>query len=134
MIIGKLVEVSGRTTQLENGLAEWSYEHDAAVASSTITVSDESGGTVFTTAGKTAAGPHGFVWDGKDAGGNTLPDGAYTVRVTALDSAGDTTTVAVKTFGRVTAIESDAGAIFLNVGGKLIPLATVFSVKEAKTG
>ncbi len=132
--IGKLVEVDGSTTKLENGQAEWSYTHDETVRSSTITVTDEAGAVVFTTPGKTAAGSHGFVWDGRDASGKTLPDAPYSVRVTALDSEGEPTSVATKTFGRVTAVESEAGDILLSVGGSLIPLANVFSVKEAKTG
>ena len=72
-------------------------------------MTDEAGAIVFTTAGKNTAGTHSFVWDGKDADGNTLPDAPYSVRVTALDAEGESTSVATKTFGRVTAVESEAG-------------------------
>jgi len=36
--------------------------------------------------GERAAGSHDFVWDGKDADGNQLPDGVYTIQVNGVDS------------------------------------------------
>lgn len=36
------------------------------------------------------AGLNSLVWDGKDDQGNVVPDGTYTVKITAMDSAGNT--------------------------------------------
>ena len=42
-------------------------------------------------------GGYGVAWDGKDAAGATVPDGIYTIRVSATSGAGDSTPITTET-------------------------------------
>ena len=133
-LIGKDVRAVSNDAQLSNGKAQWVYKLDLAASDVKVEVLNSKGAVVHAEAASdNAAGDHSFSWNGKDMNGNSMPDGSYTLRVTAKDSTG--TTVASTTFveGRVTGVEQLDGATFITVNGGKVPWNTVTNVKEAAT-
>lgn len=78
-----------------------------------------------------AAGEHQFSWDGKDDAGVTVPDGDYTVAVTAKDGTG--AAVAAKTWlrGHVDGVRFSDGVAYVVVGDMEFTLADVIEIREA---
>jgi flagellar basal-body rod modification protein FlgD len=65
------------------------------------------------------------VWDGKDATGNALPAGAYSIEVTAFDAAGKSVAASTRTRGVVTGVSLAGGEMLLEIGGIKIQLSAV---------
>jgi len=126
--IGKAIEAPGSTSVLNKGSARWSYQLGAEAQATTIKVLDSSGKTVFQTIGQTGLGRHDFEWNGNDAFGNPLPDGPYTLAVSAADSqntAIDTTTNLIAT---AQAVLTEDGVNKVDVGGFTVPLSSIVAV------
>ena len=129
--LGKTVGAPGDLALLTEGHAEWSYTLAANAASTAITIFNEAGETVFSGAGETAAGEHGFVWDGLDNTGALQPDGAYRIEISADDADGNAIAMTIWMSGEVTAMEMVDGLPMLVVGSMLLPLSEVTTVKKS---
>ncbi|MBI1203231.1 MAG: flagellar biosynthesis protein FlgD [Rhodopseudomonas sp.] len=128
--IGQTVEAKGDTTTLQNGSASWGYSLSSEAASTTITVSDQDGNTVWTGSGETSSGSHTFTWDGTTSSGGTAPDGDYTVSVAATNASGTSVLDYTTVIGKVTGIDNTSGTTQLVVGDTTVPLANVINVKS----
>lgn len=115
--IGKVAQVLGDVMPLEGGKAKATYTLDKNVESVIVTVKDMNGKVVYSEQGKITAGTHDFAWDGKDADGNQLEDGAYQIEVTAKVGSGETPAEVMTTvFGRVTGVASDSNGVYVGLG------------------
>ena len=134
--IGSVVEAAGAFGSLENEKAEFSYTLDEGAQSTLLVVQDEIGNVVYSTTGNNTTGKHNFVWNGADANGNQLPDGAYQISANARDADGVATSLATTAYGRVTGVESSAVGTLLTFGSVKIPVGSVLSIREpdATTG
>ena len=132
--IGKTIEAPGATTALANGKAEWSYTVHGQASKTTVKVLNDKGIAVFSTPGSIATGTHSFAWDGKDAAGNPLPEGAYTLSVQSLGQDGGDVDISIKLLGRVTGVQSEAGETPLTIGETAIALKDILSVRESPSG
>lgn len=103
--IGKTVTLTDGEGALSSGACNWVYTLGADAASTTLTVTDSSGNTVYTTSGDTSSGAHTFDWGGKTSGGSTKSDGTYTLTVTAKDASGNTVSSAVGYIGTVAGVD-----------------------------
>lgn len=128
--LGKTVAIKGNDTLLTDGFAEWGYALAGAAASTTISVVDGNGKTVFTTPGEIASGSHNFVWNGVDNNNVPQPEGIYSIVVAAKGGDGNPVTVTTALGGQVSAIETVSGEQMLVVGGKLIPIGEIIAVRE----
>ncbi len=128
--IGKQVEASGNKMPLENSVALANYSLSARSDSTTITVTDASGKSVFHTSGGTDAGRHTFNWDGRDSLGFQLPDGVYTITVSALDDNGEPIDVAHSVTGTVTGVSNDNGIAVLSLGDAEYDVDDVIAVRD----
>jgi flagellar basal-body rod modification protein FlgD len=126
--LGKSVTITNGDAALQNGAADWSYSLDTDAASTTLTVTDSSGNEVYTTSGETASGQHDFSWDGEDADGNQLPDGAYTLTVNATASDGSAVTSAVASTGVVDEVNMTGTTPLLMIGPMGVPISSVSAV------
>ncbi len=126
--IGKTVEATGDTTALAGGTARFGYSLAGAAAATDLAVLDPSGHVVYATKGEITQGDHSFTWNGQDMNGNTLPDGAYTLRVIAQDAAGNPVSTTTSVFGTVTGVANDETGLSLEVGSTKIPVANVTGV------
>ena len=128
--LGTTIEATGQQINLENGQAEFTYSMGGAANAGTIIIRNEAGLTVYSTDAKAEFGKHNFVWDGKSTGGEPMPDGTYTINVTATDRAGDILDVQQTVFGRVTGAGVENGAVTMYMGDVAVTMADVLAVKE----
>lgn len=128
--LGKTVEGTSDSFNLDNGSATFSYELLGKASTNTLVITDASGKSVFSTKGQTTEGRYEFTWDGKDDLGNQLPDGQYSINVAAQDAAGGAVDYKTTVFGRVTSAGADQGEVTLHMGDVSLPLGMVLSIVE----
>ena len=127
--LGNEVEVISPVTVLTNGEARFAYTLPKGAVKTSIAILDESGSVVRTFDGETAAGRHDVTWDGTNDQGVTLPDGAYTIAVSAANEE-DTplTDLTVYSRGVADGIVTEDGITYLRVGNVNVPLDRVVAV------
>jgi flagellar basal-body rod modification protein FlgD len=125
--VGLDVTADGATQNLTNGSASWTL-NPARAAKATVTIKDENGAVVATKAATLQAGAQAFSWDGKNAQGATVPDGSYTISVSAQDASGQGVAVSTEISGTVTAVDVSGSAPVLTVGSASVPLSTVKTI------
>jgi len=128
--IGKTVEVSGSEMPLENSAATAYYEISSKADSTTISVTDSSGKSVYFTEGELDAGRHTFTWNGKDTLGFQQDDDIYTITVSSLDKDGEPIDVAHSVMGTVTGVSNDDGSAVLSLGKADYAVEDVLAVRE----
>lgn len=121
--LGKSVVMTNGTGALTNSSADWTYGLNAAASSSTLTVTDSSGNVVYSGTGQTTAGTHDFTWNGQDNNGKQLPDGTYTLAVSATAADGSAVTTSIASKAVVTGIDMTGTSPQLVIGSSEIPLA-----------
>ena len=95
--IGKEVETNGNVSTLnyaknggEEGTAKFNYTLPSGVASTTVTIKNAAGQTVFTGSGTVLAGQNALTWDGTSSiTKKQVPAGDYTMEVVAKNAAGE---------------------------------------------
>jgi len=133
--LGTRIEASGDITTLEGGLAEWNFELTENMRSVAVEIFDEGGDTVFQTNAAvddsvgTNAGIQKFVWDGRDASGQTLPDGEYRISIEAANLTDKSITVGTTVVGTVTGLQTVDDSMVLFIGSLAVPLKDVLSVQ-----
>jgi len=124
--IGKTVVATGDTEQVSSGgTGTWKYDLGTTSKSTTLTITNSSGTTVWSGTGDTASGSHTLSWDGKDSSGSTVSTGDYTLTVNALDSSGNAVTSTTSIVGAVTGVDSSSGSTVLTVGDVDVALSKV---------
>ena len=126
--LGKNVSVTNGMASLTQGSAGWTYNLASTAVQATMTVTNAAGKTVYTGNAETTAGNHSFTWDGKDNYGNQLSDGAYTLKVSAVDSAGNAVTTAIASAGTVTQIDLTGTTPQLIIGNMEVGLSDIAAV------
>jgi flagellar basal-body rod modification protein FlgD len=131
-LIGKEVRAVSDGAALKNDQAKWTYKLDSAADELKLEVIDSNNKTVFVTSpdGK-AAGDHDFTWDGKDANGHKLPEGAYTLKVTAKDSADKAIASTTYVQGMVTGVEQADGQTLITINGTKVPWEQITTIAQA---
>ena len=128
--LGKNVVITNGDAALSNGAATWTYGLNSSAASTTLTVTDSKGNTVYSGNGETAAGAHTFNWDGKDNSGNQLADGTYTLTASATDQNGKSVTTTVASSGTVTGVDMSGTTPQLVIGSMEVPLSSATLVSN----
>jgi flagellar basal-body rod modification protein FlgD len=136
-LIGKDVLLDTSTVSVKGGDGSDFLVDLDADAKLTVTVTNADGETVrtLTISGEDelplAAGEHEFTWDGKDDAGDTVPDGDYTIAVTAADATGATVPASTWLRGRVAGVRFADGMAYVIVGDMEFNLADVIEIREA---
>ncbi|MBT3359237.1 MAG: flagellar hook assembly protein FlgD [Rhodospirillales bacterium] len=129
--LGTTIESTGDTFMVEDGTAEFSYSLlDTNAYETLITINDADGKAVIALPGETEVGYHGFQWDGIDANGQQVPDGLYSVNVSAVDPFGNFIDVSQTVTGRVTGAGNESGDIVLYTGEVAVPMTAILNVNE----
>jgi flagellar basal-body rod modification protein FlgD len=125
--LGATVAVSGKTAELANGTANWSYSVNQP-ATANISISNASGQVVYTTSQSVQPGAQTFTWNGVDRQGTTWPSGAYTISVSAVGANNQNVPVTTGVQGVVSGVDVSKSPPTLTVAGKSYALSQVTQV------
>ena len=133
-LIGQSVLVEDSIAHLKtDGSVEGRFELSASTGSIKMDIMDSSGRLVREIEmGEKAAGRHDFSWDGKNASGDQLPAGQYTIEITA--QSGDTReAVSVLLSREVDSVEfGNDGIVQLNTdNGETILLDQIKQIRQS---
>jgi flagellar basal-body rod modification protein FlgD len=126
-MIGKPVTATSTQLSLQNSTAEINFNTKTAEPVG-IAVYNSSGAQVQTAALTSTAGANSWTWNGQNASGTTMPDGAYTVTVNAIGTNGSTSAVPFTVTGTATSVQNNAGTVEVQMGGLTLPFSAVTSV------
>lgn len=129
--IGKQIETDGDKGVLQNGIANFVYDLERNADSVTVEITDSGGRVVLSGDGTKFAGRNEVHWDGTNSEGEQMPDGTYTIKVTAKDADGGDIKVTTSTVGVVSSIDSKGGETLLSIGDVSVGLDKVKSVRQA---
>lgn len=130
--LGKTATVSSTVAHLTDGEATWNYELPREAVTATLKVADSTGRIVYTTTGEVTAGQHSFTWDGESTTGVSMPEGDYTLSVTATDTAGATMNPTITIKGRVTSIDFSGASPLLTIGGTQVGLGSIIALETTE--
>lgn len=126
-MIGKQVTVTSDHVPLQGGRGMVQFTTPAARPVQ-IGIFTESGRKLTDVSVSAQKGVNNWVWDGKDATGKQLPDGAYKLAVIGTDASGKATAVPFNVVGTATGVESENNAVRLKLGGLSANFNSVRSV------
>jgi flagellar basal-body rod modification protein FlgD len=125
--LGTTVSVNGTTAQLVNGQAVWNYSV-ASPATATVTVSNSAGQTVYSQTGTIQPGQQQYTWNGVGTNGQTYPNGAYTIAITATNASGQAVAVSTNVTGQVSAVNLTQNPPVLTVNGQSFTISQIQNV------
>lgn len=129
--LGKEVQAESATMPLQDGAAKFTYTLSKDASDSLIVIKDSTGAVVKTMAGQKSAGTYHMSWDGKNAYGEQLDDGAYTLEIQAKDTDGKSMeNIYTTTFGKVTAVANDGDDVLIAAGPVLYGMSYIVSVRD----
>lgn len=124
-LIGKGVLVPGTKVSLGSNSSDPSVKQAtpfgvdviSPAAKVVVTIMDSSGKAVRQIdLGALPEGVQSVSWDGKGDGGVTLPDGAYNIKVTALDAQGSPVSADALTYGQVSSVQYSSSGPKIDLG------------------
>jgi flagellar basal-body rod modification protein FlgD len=131
--IGKTVTATGSMFAVNDAQADplrFDLANDAD--SVYLQIYDNFGGFVADVqAGARQAGDQQVTWDGRDANGMPVADGAYTFTVMAMDNDGSVVSSTSYTTGLVTGIDYKDGATNLLIHDREVPISSVIRIEES---
>ena len=128
--IGKEVTAHTNMAYHSGDGVNWIYSLESNADTVNIVVTDAKGNTVYSGTGETGAGEHSFMWSGLDKDGNPLPDGFYTLQVTAALNDGTEIANDIYLRDKVTSVEVSDGEPVLVVGGMPVTLDKLSIIKS----
>lgn len=132
--LGKEVQAESATMPLQDGQAKYTYTLPKDASKCLIVIKDSSGAVVKTEQGELKAGTYHMKWDGKNAYGEQMDDGAYTLEVQATDTGGTTIdNIYTTVFGKATAVANDGDDVMVAAGAVLFGMSYIVSVRDATT-
>lgn len=131
--LGNQVAVDTDKVSLKDGKASFQYEIDRKATRAVLRVADASGNTVLVQEANRDVGTYKVDWNGKDAFGNQLPDGAYQVSVSYADDTGEIYSSKMTTFGVVDSTEIQNGEVQLFIGKVGFPIDKIVKVTRPDT-
>jgi flagellar basal-body rod modification protein FlgD len=114
--VGNTVAVDGSTTQFD-GSATWNLTAAKDTTTSTVSITNAAGATVYSGNFALKSGGSSFVWDGKGNDGTSYPPGAYTLTATGKDQNGQTVAISTEVQGMVDSVDLSASPALLSIGG-----------------
>lgn len=129
-LIGKEVEAEGNDLFVSDGEASGiRYELGDAAVNLVIEIKNEADQVVRTIdLGARTQGEHEFNWDGKDADGNSVANGRYSVNVKATDASGESVSATTFMQGVAERVTFGPEGILIWIGQTSIPLGNINSV------
>ena len=128
-LIGRTVETSGNTMQWTGeGEATFGLDLERPAAEATVTIRDAGGNAVHTQTLEDVSKTSEVSWDGTADGGGQVPEGTYSVDVSATSGSGDTIQGTARLEGTVDRVTLKNGGTFLWIGGAQVSMGRVQSI------
>ena len=132
-LLGKPVAVQSGSLPLQHGTGTVQFT-GSAEQKVAIGIANASGTLLKTVELTAAQGPNVWKWDGKDGGGNTLPDGAYKISVVGAGGGSAGTAIPFSVVGTATGVQVQNNAVQLQLGAVTVPFSAVQSVGASAVG
>jgi flagellar basal-body rod modification protein FlgD len=130
-MVGKTIQYNESTAQLSKGQASFTYNLPTTASAASVLVEDANGNVVYQAATDPSAGAHSFRWNGQNAAGATMPDGAYSLVVAAADAAGNAVSATVTASGTVDGVSVVNNVATFDIGGIKVPMSDLLSVQPS---
>jgi flagellar basal-body rod modification protein FlgD len=115
--LGQEAEIDSSGAQFNGEPVRWRYTLPADADRATVTVTDEKGKVLYSTAAEKTAGSHDFVWDGRLFNDETATKGeVYYINVVASDANDVELTPVHSLVARVTGVDLSFGEPALTTG------------------
>jgi flagellar basal-body rod modification protein FlgD len=122
--VGATVAIDGSTARLTDSSATWNL-NAAKPGTATLTVTDSTGNTVYSSKRAVSAGAQQFVWNGLSNTGSQLPDGTYKLTVTAVDATNQPLAVSSEVQGKVDSVDLTQNPPVLSINGGNYTIAQI---------
>ena len=131
--VGKEVLAAGDVAALTDKGMELTYVIPKDAVQTVIDIYDGDGVKVKSIEGEVNQGQYAYLWDGKDAEGESLPEGNYVVDISSFDADGVSVNPQTFVYKKVVGVRSDGeGGIFLGIeSGQEVSLSDAFTLREA---
>ena len=127
--LGTTVRIDGNTAKLADGQAKWTFASDRA-ATATINVTGATGELIYTENRVITAGQQDFTWNGRASNNTIMPNGDYTVSITAKDASGQNVAVSTEVEGVVDGIDVTKSPPLLSIGTQTFTMDKVRQVRR----
>jgi flagellar basal-body rod modification protein FlgD len=126
--VGHSATVSASAITLQNSVGEISFNGTAGETVQ-IAILNASGAPVVDTSVTATQGVNTWTWNGLDANGNQMPDGAYSIGVVTPSSGGGTTNVPFDVIGTATGVSNNgSNGVSLQLGSLSVGLSDLISI------
>jgi flagellar basal-body rod modification protein FlgD len=130
-MIGSNVTLNATSSALTSSTpASWNL-NSAGPATANVTITNASGGVVFTGTTSLNAGSNAYTWNGTGNTGQTWPAGQYTIAVTATSATGQAVTVTPQVSGTVSGVDLTKTPPQLVIGGQDYAMSAVQAVNSS---
>ena len=128
-MIGRRIAVESDQLPLQSGQAtvRFTAASDQPVRVAVLT---EKGDTITEQAISAKRGVNDWMWDGKNANGKAMPDGAYRVAVQTVGTDGKTAALPYQVVGTASGVVTENKAVTLQLGAVTVPFSAVRSVTQ----
>jgi flagellar basal-body rod modification protein FlgD len=128
--VGKTVTAYSDTTQLSDGKGTWQLNSSAAAKDAKVTITNSSGGVVYSGTTDLTSGDNTFTWDGKGSDGSdyTNSTDSFTISVSGNDSDGKAVTITTEVTGKVQSVDTSGSEAYLQIANTKVPLSGIISI------
>jgi flagellar basal-body rod modification protein FlgD len=131
-LVGKTVYYNADGVDVAASGAQAAQVSLPSAASVSATIQDASGRTVrVLNLGNQAGGTFDLGWDGRDASGNAVAAGHYTVQLTAKAADGSSVAASLRARGQVGSVAFDGGGAELLIGDSTVKLSDVVQITQS---
>lgn len=136
-LVGKEVVTNSDALRVTSGTATTAAYTLPADSTVTVEIYNDQGQVVRTMSqGAQTAGNHNLQWDGKDDSGQTVADGDYTCKVSAVAASGETSNIATTVTGQVYSFVMNSTSPYVILGGPNgahVPISAISQVSDPTT-
>jgi len=129
-LLGKTVEVESSQLSLQNGAATLRLPAAGSSTSARVIVTNSSGTVLRDTTVALGTGTTDWSWDGTNAAGQRVADGAYNFSVTGTGSSGTSESLSASVVGTVTGANRTTSGVNLTLGGLTVGFDAMRSIRN----
>jgi flagellar basal-body rod modification protein FlgD len=126
-IVGQRITATSSNLPLQNGSATLTFTAPTAEPVA-IAIYNSNGTKIADEVVQASAGQNSWTWNGQNAAGATMADGAYKIAVVGANSDGTTTALPFTVTGTATGITADSSGVSVKLGNVTVGFGNISSV------